>query len=138
MERAARLLARMSQKSVPSEELVCAAWPHAAGKKVAPRTRATGMVRSTLVVEVEDVIWQKQLTAVRGQLLKNLTRLLGAGLVDGIEFRIGVPRIGPQRETEVQPFALAADEADMIRDPILRRLYRQDRRRAQRTLAAGH
>ena len=42
----------------------CAAWKVAAGKKIAEHTRATRLVRGSLVVEVEDQVWQRQLTTL--------------------------------------------------------------------------
>ncbi len=132
MERAASLLARLKSKNLPVEELARAAWPTAAGKKLASRTRATHMVRETLIIEVEDAVWRQQLHALRFQILRNLGRVLGPDVVRDVEFRIGVPRRPPQRETLVSPDAAAGkrDEADGIDDPVLRRIYKQSRRAA--------
>lgn len=128
MERAARLIANLKSKNLEPDDLARAAWPKAVGSKLEMRTRAVQMVRTTLVVEVEDAVWQRQLNAIRGYILKNLAGLLGPGAITDLEFRIGIPRRMPQREETVsQPALLSQDEADRIADPILRRLYRQSR-----------
>ena len=126
MERAASLLTRLKSRNLPVEDIARAAWPQAAGKRLAGRTRATDLVRQTLVVEVEDIVWRQQLNSLRGQLLSNLARVLGPDVVSAIEFRVAVPRRPPQRE---EIAAAPADEADRIADPVLRRIYRQSRSR---------
>ena len=83
-----------------------------------------GLVRERLVVEVEDAMWQRNLHGLRGQILAKLNELLGAEAPSDIEFRIGVPRRPPQREE------LSADEADMIGDPVMARIYKISRRKA--------
>jgi len=129
MERAGRLIARLKLPggSVSPQELATAAWPEAVGKRLALRTRAVGVVRSRLVVEVEDAIWQRQLFTLRGQILKRLEQVLGQPLITEIEFRVAVPRRLPQRE-ERPPARV--DEADGIEDPVLRRIYKEHRRKA--------
>jgi hypothetical protein len=130
MVRAASLLASLKSKNLPLEDLARAAWPQAAGKRVAARTRAVGLVRQTLVIEVEDAVWRQQLTSLRGQLLTNIERVMGPGVVDTIEFRVAALRRPPQRE-EIQAIpAVPQDEADRIADPVLRRIYRQSRARS--------
>lgn len=126
MERAARLLNRIKSKSLSMEDFARAAWPKAVGTKLDRRTRVIGMVRETLVIEVEDAVWQRQLNALRGYILTNLAGALGPGVTD-LEFRIGVPRRPPQPELESASTAPAGDEADRIADPALRHLYRRSR-----------
>lgn len=128
MERAASLLTRLKSRNLPVEDIARAAWPQAAGKRVAARTRAISLVRQTLVVEVEDIVWRQQLNALRGQLLTNIARILGSSAVESIEFRVGIPRRPPQRE-ELAASVAQADEASAIADPVLRRIYRQSRNR---------
>jgi hypothetical protein len=129
MERAASLLARLQSKNLPVEDLARAAWPQAAGKRLAARTRAIGLVRQTLVIEVEDAVWRQQLNTLRNQLLANVTRVLGPGVVESIEFRVGMERRPPHREETRAAPAAPSDEADRIADPVLRRIYKQSRDR---------
>ena len=105
MERASKLIRalKLPCDTLTSEELACAAWPQAVGKKIAYKTRATGLVRDRLVVEVEDQIWQRQLFALSHQILRNLRKSLGPGLIDDIEFRVVPSRRGPQRAAGNRP-----------------------------------
>jgi hypothetical protein len=130
MERAASLLARLKSKNLPLDDLARAAWPQAAGKRLAARTRAVGMVRETLVIEVEDAVWRQQLTALSAHLLKNLEQVMGPGMVQSLEFRVAPARRPPQREEIAAAPAAASDESDRIADPVLRRIYRQSRARS--------
>jgi predicted nucleic acid-binding Zn ribbon protein len=125
MERAGRVLGKMKQLS--DEELVVAAWPHAVGKKIAAHTRAAGLVRQRLVIEVEDAIWQRQLFTLRGQILAKVEQVAGRPIATEIEFRISIPRRVPQRE---ELSARLPDEADGIDDFILRSVYKAARKRA--------
>jgi hypothetical protein len=128
MQHAASLLTKLKSQGLTSGELACGAWKQAVGRRLSERTHAVGMVRQTLVVEVEDAVWQRQLHALRHQILANLDHVLGPGVVTAIEFRIGIPRRAPQRETGS---ATGSDEAARISDPVLRRLYRESKRQSQ-------
>lgn len=132
MERASKLIRGLALPAgtLNIEELACAAWPDAVGKKVAGHTRAARLVRTRLVVEVEDHTWQRQLFSLTRQILRNLDRSLGSGLVDDLEFRVVPRRREPQRALQAVP-ALSADEADGIEDPVLRSIYRAARKRAR-------
>src|ERR1035441_1003992 len=124
MERASKLIRGLTLPggTLSMEELACAAWPDAVGKKIAGHTR--------LLLELEDHTWQRQLFSLTRQILRNLERGLGSGLVDDLEFRVVPRRREPQRAIEAVP-ALHADEADAIEDPVLRSIYRAARTRAR-------
>lgn len=125
MERAAKsLMSLRAAAGITSEDLARAAWPAAVGGKIAGHTRAASLVRQRLVVEVEDVVWQKQLYQLRFQILPKLKQLLGEGVVEELEFRVGIPRRPPQSA------AALSDEADRIEDAVFRRLYKQARKKA--------
>jgi len=132
MERASKLIRglRLPGDIFGAEELACAAWPQAVGGKIAAHTRAVRMVRTRLIVEVEDRVWQCQLFALTPHILRNLAKSLGGGLVEDLEFRIVPRRREPQRAEHSVP-APAADEARAIADPVLRSIYRAARKRAQ-------
>jgi predicted nucleic acid-binding Zn ribbon protein len=127
MERAGRLIGKLklSAETIDPETRARAAWTPAAGKKVAAHTRAAALVRGTLIVEVEDLVWQRQLVTLRHFLLRNLAAELGEALVTGLDFRPMPPRRKPQRAGAARP----ADEADGIADPVLGMLYRRSRTR---------
>ena len=132
MERASKLIRelKLSGDVLSAGELACAAWPQAVGKKIAAHTRASRMVRTRLIVEVEDYIWQRQLFALSPYILGNLEKSVGGGLVEDLEFRIVPRRREPQRAAQAVP-ALVSDEADGIADPVLRGIYKASRKKAQ-------
>jgi len=131
MERASRLIRslRLPPTMISSEEIACACWPQAVGKKVAAHTRAVRMVRSRLIVEVEDAVWQRQLFGLSRQILRNLEMNLGAGVVEDVEFRVVPRKREPERARRAAP-GLSGDEADAIADPVLRSIYRSSRKKA--------
>jgi hypothetical protein len=141
MERAARLIQsrKFSQKTFNEEDLARAVWPTAVGKGIAAHTSRVSLVRNTLVVEVADAIWQKQLFHLRGQILDRLQRVTGSGMIHEIEFRVAVPRRQPQRAASREsasqtmlPIDPAAplDEAETIQDAVLKKVYRLSRKKA--------
>jgi hypothetical protein len=136
MERAARLIknSKLSKRVFSEEDLARAVWPAAVGKAIAARTTRLTLVRQTLVVEVEDSVWQKQLFTLRGQILDRLRRVTASDVVQDVEFRVAVKRRQPQRaETRESPAAQTAtpyDEADSIQDAVLKKVYRLSRKKA--------
>ena len=132
MERAGRTIGKLSRASqvMTNEDLARAAWPQAVGKKIAAYTAATALVRKCLVVEVQDMVWQRNLNTLRAQILKNLTAVLGPGIVEDLELRPMTPKRMPQRAESPRREAMPADEADAIADPQLRRVYKISRKKA--------
>jgi hypothetical protein len=128
MESISKIFGKLSDvdRPITPEQLVLSAWRSAVGKKIAARTRAAKLVRTRLVVEVEDQIWQRQLFVLSRQILANLETKLGPGLVDDLEFRVVPRRLEPQRATASQ-FSL--DEADHIADPVMRHIYKAARKK---------
>jgi predicted nucleic acid-binding Zn ribbon protein len=122
MERAGRLIGKLKLKVDDPELRACAAWKVAAGKKIAEHTRATRLVRGSLVVEVEDQIWQRQLSTMSRMLVANLEKALGEALITDIDFRPMPRRKEPQR-------AERAIGRDDVLDPVLDVLYRQSRKK---------
>jgi hypothetical protein len=134
MERASKVIRgmRFAAEAISAESMAAAVWPEAVGKKIAAHTRVAKLVRTRLVVAVEDAVWQRQLFSLSRFIVHNLEKLLGSGVVDDVEFRIVPRRRDAQRATESQPSAPAAnaDEADAIADPVLRSIYRASRKKA--------
>jgi len=128
MERASKVLGKLNlpEGTVTQEAMVCAVWASAVGKKIAAHSRAVKMVRSHLIVEVEDAVWQRQLFVLRHQIGRKIEETIGAGIVEDIEFRVSPRRIGPAR---AQHSMAQPDEADDIADPVLRSLYKASRKR---------
>ena len=136
MERAARLISKtkLSQSVLSEDDIARAAWPAAVGKSIASHTRKLTVVRTTLVVEVEDAVWQKQLYPLTSQILARLRTVTGSDAIREIEFRVAIPRRMPQRAgvpgAKPNETTNRADESDAIQDPVLKRLYRISRKRA--------
>lgn len=136
MERAAQVLnsSKLTDKILPDDEIARAVWPLAVGKVIAAHTSRMRMVRSTLVVEVADATWQKQLFTLSKQILDRLQQATGNKAISNIEFRVGVPRREPQRAdgTRSPLFAKTdlSDEAEQIQDAVLKKVYRLSRKRA--------
>jgi predicted nucleic acid-binding Zn ribbon protein len=131
MERASKLIRslKLPEDTISDGELAAGVWRQAAGAKIAAHTRPARMVRGRLIVEVEDNVWQRQLFALTAQILKNLAKNLGPGVVEDLEFRVVPPRRAPGRATVAANFA-SQDEADAIGDPVLRGIYKASRKKA--------
>ena len=128
MERASRVLGNVSfpQGTFTPEAMVCAAWASAVGRRIAAHARAVKLVRTHLIVEVEDGIWQRQLFVLREQIRRKISENVGADIVEDIEFRVMPARLGPRR---AQHASAGADEANGIHDPVLRNIYKASRKR---------
>jgi predicted nucleic acid-binding Zn ribbon protein len=70
------------------EAATIAAWKHAAGENLKGHAVPISFQDRTLRVAVADAIWQRQLHAMRGQMLFRVNSLLGQPLVGSIEFII--------------------------------------------------
>lgn len=152
MERAGRLLGKVKfpASAVTPEDRARAAWSAAVGRKIAAKTRVFGLVRSTLVIEVDDIVWQRQLSVLRGEILANLRESLSPGQVTELDFRPVITRRGPQVETKFRREAQPAEPArigparaisargdlkpreamDTIGDPLLDVVYQNARKKA--------
>jgi hypothetical protein len=137
MERAARLLRnnKYSRQILSDDDIVRGIWSAAVGRAIARHTCNLKMVRSTLVVEVEDPIWQKQLFALSTQIVARVQMLMGSTNVEHVEFRVAIPKRGPQRAESLSPAtpkyqSESTDEAEQILDPVLKKVYRLSRKKA--------
>ncbi len=123
MERAGRLIPKLKlSPDIADPELRArAAWAVAVGERIARHTRATALVRDSLIVEVGDQVWQRQLATLEPMLVRNLAQALGEPLVKKIDFRPMPARRAPQRAESARP-------ASGIEDPVLDLLYREKAR----------
>ena len=132
MESAGRLIGKLNRKRqvLTHEELARAAWPVAVGRRIAANTVAAKLVRKCLIVEVQDMVWQRQLNTLRSQILANLNGVVGPDVIDDIELRPMPPKRLPQRAVAPRRDVPVPDEADSIADPQLRRAYKISRQKA--------
>ena len=135
MDQASRIIAQWKGVSdvITPERIACAAWKKAVGKRIAERTRAVKLVRNTLVIEVEDDVWRRNLWGLRYQILRNLEKAIGPEIVTEVELRVMPLRREPQRDLgerlALVPTLIPLDDAENISDPGLRRIYKAARRR---------
>lgn len=110
------------------------AWSRAAGPGLRRHAVAFRLYSKTLVVSVADAIWQKQLRAMSAEFVFRVNRLLGAEVVDLIEFRVdpatlsqlpgNVSRRNPVTQARSQPVpADLISAAESIGDEDLRQLF---------------
>ncbi|HEU5458838.1 MAG TPA: DUF721 domain-containing protein [Pyrinomonadaceae bacterium] len=85
-----------------AEAAAIAAWKHAAGDGLKARAVPVKLENRTLTVSVADVIWQKQLNLMRGQLMFRVNTILGQPLVSSIEFVID-PRLATAQGEQEKP-----------------------------------
>jgi hypothetical protein len=71
-----------------AEAAAIAAWKHCAGKGLKERAVPLALQERTLTVAVADLIWRKQMMAMRGQMIYKINTLLGQPVVGAIEFVI--------------------------------------------------
>jgi hypothetical protein len=83
-----------------AEAAAIAAWKHAAGDGLKGRAVPVKLENRTLTVSVADVIWQKQLNAMRGQLLFRVNTILGQPIVSAIEFVVDPELAAAQAEQQ--------------------------------------
>ena len=123
MQRAASLIRKLKLPagSDNPENRAKAAWKLAAGPKIEKHTLAASLVRGTLIIEVGDMIWQRQLYALRHFLLRNLADILGEPLVTDLDFRPMLQRRQPQ--------IAETPRADGISDPVMSLLYQQSKKK---------
>ena len=75
------------------EAAAIAAWKHCAGEGLRNRAVAFALQERTLQIAVADLIWQKQLTAMRTQMLYRINTILGQPVVGALEFVIDPDRL---------------------------------------------
>ena len=133
MERASRLLNKhkYSQEFLDPDDCIKAVWPAAVGKSIARHTTRLKLVRDTLVVGVEDAIWQKQLFSLSSQILDRLQKCMGSTAIMHLEFRTIPRKREPQREqSPLTNLAGTPEEAERIQDPVLKKVYLLSRKRS--------
>ena len=137
MERAARLIKNknVSRELLSDEQMVKAKWPSAVCKAISAHTQTAQIVRGTLIVQVEDAIWQRQLNSLSRQIVGRVQKLLGDTRITDVEFRMAIPRRQPVRVDSRQPDTsdipqACPDEAEGIHDAVLKKVYQLSRKKA--------
>lgn len=134
METFIKVLPAVIDAAGASEEVLEAAcigaWKHAVGETLSARAQAEALSNKTLLVAVEDKIWQRQLEQMRDQFLFRLNTVLGRRVVTAIEFRIMPEKFAIERVTANDPTSTARaipieliSAASNIDDPVLRKAF---------------
>jgi hypothetical protein len=127
-----RLLTASSGNDELLEAVVQIAWTQVAGPGIRQQVAPFRLHRKTLIVAVTDAIWQKQLHHMSGEFITRINRLLGAGVVGAIEFRIDPATVKQQRiktsvaERSALPAEVPADiinASNTIKDSELRQRF---------------
>jgi hypothetical protein len=114
------------------EAAAIAAWKHAAGEGLRNHAAPLHLQGKTLVVAIADAIWQKQLGAMKGQLLFRINAILGRQLVTQIDFRIDPGMAKSQTSTKTSTKEAILDNevplelwsaANAIQDKRLRQAF---------------
>jgi hypothetical protein len=96
------ILRAAANSEVVAEAAAIAAWKHAAGDGLKDHAVPVKLENRTLTVSVADVIWQKQLHSMRGQLLFRVNTILGQPLVSAIEFVVD-PKLALAQAEQQKP-----------------------------------
>lgn len=67
-------------------ELLQKFWPTLAGENLAAVTKVVAIQSSTVVINVPDLIWRKQLARMKGQLLRKINELWDSQRITEIAF----------------------------------------------------
>src|SRR5215510_15125001 len=108
-----------------------AAWKHAAGDGLKDHAVPLKLENRTLTVAVRDMIWQKQLHAMRGQMMFRVNSILGQPIVSTIEFVVDPKVVKARPEPPNQTDQLLDNEvplelwsaANAIHDQELRKSF---------------
>jgi predicted nucleic acid-binding Zn ribbon protein len=113
-----------------AEAAAIAAWRHAAGDGLKEHAVALKLENRTLTIAVADPIWQKQLTAMRSQLLFRVNTILGQPLVSAFNFVVdrehAKHRVEPPQHQELLDNEVPLElwsAANTIHDKELRRNF---------------
>ena len=85
-----------------AEAAAIAAWKHAAGDGLKEHAVPLKLENRVLTVAVADVIWQKQLHSMRGQLLFRINSILGKPIVGALDFIVDPKVVKPRVEQPTQ------------------------------------
>ncbi len=118
MEALIRALPALLSVAGDNEEVAEAAariaWKRAAGEPLCQHAVPFRLYHTTLIVAVSDAIWQKQMSALSGQLLSRLNGMLGQRAITFIEFRIDPKTVAAERPPR-QPIAGSESSESVLR-----------------------
>lgn len=107
-------------------------WEEAVGVRIARHSKPAYVRNGRLTVVVESPAWSQQLSLLRPELLRNISREIGEGVITDIYLTSGSVDPPPEEEGAPQqappedPVLIAAidQESSRISDPALRKAFR--------------
>jgi len=146
MERASRKIDR-NLFGDSEEDLARAAWQAVVGARIAAHTSPARLTGTTLIVDVEDRVWQRSLLALKSHILARLKEIVGHRMIEDLELRVVSPQTFARAKLPAVPdlpyrsklgdgrIRRAVEEAaaneKLASDPLLRRLHKQVLKKAQ-------
>ena len=121
------------------EAFVFAAWRRIAGDGLAEHAVPIRLEKSTLVVAVANLMWQRQLKDLAGQMLFKLNAAVSAPLVSFIEFEIDEARVREASRSSVDEDEFRREAERSISPELIQAASKIDDEelRKQFLLAAG-
>src|SRR5688572_16703577 len=107
-----KLLSAAGDNDEVAEAVARIAWARIAGEPLCHHAVPFRLYRSNFIIAVSDAIWQKQMSALSGQLLSRLNSMLGQGTITFIEFRIDPQTVDRERATK--PAAAAQSDESVL------------------------
>ena len=74
------------------EHLAAMAWPEIAGRAVGAHTRVEAVRDGVLIVATDTPAWAQELQMRERELIQQLSRRVGSGVIREVHFRTGIPR----------------------------------------------
>jgi len=123
-----KILERAGNNRELSEAAAIIAWKRIAGEGLARHAQPLRLHDATIIVEVADDVWKKQLQQMTAELISRMNKLLKREVVKAIDFRVNAralkTRTGvPRTNKVVAPPASVIASAAEIEDPDLRQLF---------------
>ena len=95
------------------EAAAIAAWKYATGESLRNHAVATKLQDKTLIIEVRDAIWQKQLWDMRGQLLFRVNSVLGSRVINNIELLVNPKAVIVEQSKKREPADVLDNEVPL-------------------------
>jgi proline dehydrogenase len=97
-----RILDQFETNSDAREAFVFAAWPRAVGEGLSEHTMPVKLIGTRLRVGVANLMWQRHLETMAGEVLAKLNAVIGRPTVDFIEFCIDEEAVNANRTVQKQ------------------------------------
>jgi predicted nucleic acid-binding Zn ribbon protein len=91
-------------------------WESIVGPRIAEHATPLGVKKKRLAIAVESPAWSQQLTFLKRDILKNITELLGPGIIEDIYLTGGLEKeAAASPAAEPEPFETVAPDDEVAR-----------------------